>query len=148
MLKKTINFFIPTEEDINGILALLHEVYTPFTADFIPSALYETSASIRKKLTHWKIAKYDSQVVAAVLVEQEKDNSTFCYLSVLLAFRRRGIASKLLNIICEEKRQQAKLPVIIALRRSLTMNIHFFTTQGFEYLGHFNTSEHDLYILR
>ncbi|WP_237387641.1 GNAT family N-acetyltransferase [Xenorhabdus sp. Sc-CR9] len=148
MSKKAINFFIPTAEDVKGILAVLHEVYTPFIADFIPSALYETSVSIMEKLTRWRIAKYDSQVIAAVLFEQEEGNLTFSYLSVLPEFRRRGIASRLLHIICKEADKQAQLPIIIALRRSLITNIHFFTERGFKYLGPFNTSKHDLYILR
>ncbi|MDC9604106.1 GNAT family N-acetyltransferase [Xenorhabdus griffiniae] len=148
MSEIAINFSIPTEEDIKGILSLLQEVYLPFVADFMPTALNETPASIMEKLTNWRVAKYDNQVIAAVLVEQEYDNLTFSYLSVLSEFRCRGIASKLLNIICQEAGQQTQLPIIIALRRSLTMNIHFFTQRGFEYLGHFNTNEHDLYIWR
>ncbi|NHB92806.1 GNAT family N-acetyltransferase [Photorhabdus cinerea] len=101
-----------------------------------------------EKLIYWRIAKYDNQVVAAVLIEQEDNNLTFSCLSVLPAFRCRGIARKLLNIIFQEAVQQAKLPIIIALRRSLEMNIHFFTQRGFEYLGPFNTNKHDLYIWR
>ncbi|AWK41680.1 GNAT family N-acetyltransferase [Photorhabdus laumondii] len=142
------SFSIPTEEDIKGILVLLQDVYLPFVADFMPTALNETPVSIMEKLIYWRIAKYDNQVVAAVLIEQEGDNLTFSYLYVLPAFRCRGIASKLLNIICQEAVQQAQLPIIIALRRSLAMNIHFFTQRGFEYLGPFNTNEHDLYIWR
>ncbi|MBD2786492.1 GNAT family N-acetyltransferase [Xenorhabdus sp. DI] len=148
MPKTAINFFIPTAEDVKGILTVLHEVYTPFTADFIPSALYETSASIMGKLTCWRIAKYDSQIIAAVLFEQEEDNLTFSYLSVLPKFRCQGIASELLNIICKEENNQSQLPIIIALRRSLITNIHFFTQRGFEYLGPFDNRKHDFYILR
>ncbi|MEX0447218.1 GNAT family N-acetyltransferase [Xenorhabdus sp. SGI246] len=143
-----IGFSIPTEKDIKGILSLLQETYLPFVADFMPTALSETPVSVMDKLTNWKIAKYDNQVIAAVLVGQEDDNLTFSYLSVLPGFRRRGIASKLINIICQEAIQQGQLPIIIALRRSLAMNIHFFTQRGFEYSGPFNTNEHDLYIWR
>ncbi|MCZ1251924.1 MULTISPECIES: hypothetical protein [Photorhabdus] len=74
------SFSIPTEEDIKGILVLLQDVYLPFVADFMPTALNETPVSIMEKLIYWRIAKYDNQVVAAVLIEQEGDNLTFSYL--------------------------------------------------------------------
>ncbi|MER2471759.1 hypothetical protein [Photorhabdus laumondii] len=64
------SFSIPTEEDIKGISVLLQDVYLPFVADFMLTALNETSVSIMEKLIYWRIAKYDNQVIAAVLIEQ------------------------------------------------------------------------------
>ncbi|RAX12969.1 GNAT family N-acetyltransferase [Photorhabdus bodei] len=87
MSEIVISFSIPTEENIKGILALLQDVY-------LPTALNKTPVSILEKLIYWRIAKYDNQGVAVVLIEQEDDNLTFSYLSVLSAFRNRGIASK------------------------------------------------------
>ncbi|AKH63920.1 MULTISPECIES: hypothetical protein [Photorhabdus] len=62
MSEIVIRFSIPTEEDIQGILALLQDVYLPFVADFMPTALNETPVSIIEKLIYWRIAKYDNQV--------------------------------------------------------------------------------------
>ncbi|EQC01845.1 hypothetical protein [Photorhabdus temperata] len=45
MSEIAISFSIPTEEDIQRILALLQDVYLPFVADFMPTTLNATPVS-------------------------------------------------------------------------------------------------------
>ncbi|WP_323834352.1 hypothetical protein [Photorhabdus africana] len=56
MSEIAISFSIPIEEDIKGILALLQDVYLPFVADFMPTALNEMPVNIMDKLIYWRIA--------------------------------------------------------------------------------------------
>ena len=132
--------------DAPAIRAVLEAAYAPFAASFAPSALTQDEDRIRAEVASWLVVRDAADgVVACVLHGPEDDFHTCSYLATAPGHQRRGHGSALLEEVKRRAAHAGRADVRVALRRSLTANIMFFTARGFARFAPFGTGEHDLY---
>lgn len=133
--------------DAPAIHALLQEVYAPFAGRFAPTALGEDEQSIAPAAGSWLLAHGGEELVGCVCHYPEDGAHTFCFLAVRPAWRRRGIATQLLNGVLAAAAAAGAPRVLIAVRLSLHENVRFFSARGFAATGEQLSPQHGVFAL-
>jgi ribosomal protein S18 acetylase RimI-like enzyme len=125
------------EDELPAALAVLHAAFEEYRAWLDPpSGVHrETVESLRRYLErgHLTLALLDNQIVGCVLYHAEKDHVYFGRLSVLPAYRNRGIAHMLIDHV-EACARDLDLPrVRLSVRMAQPHNRAYYERIGYRF---------------
>ncbi len=129
-----------TVEDTPILLALLQAAYAEYEGKLDPPSgtFKESVASLAKKLTagHALLAYLDGQAVGCIFYEARPDSVYFGRLAVLPAYRRQGIARRLIEWVERYAVQCQKPRVTLGVRLALPGHIDYYTRLGYQVLAY------------
>ena len=125
-----------TQDDAEAVARLIRHAFgaieTPL--DPLPSALRETPESIRAPLQQGGGAVWEQGALAGCILWREQDGGLYlylCRLAVLPAFRRHGIARRLIARAETEARARQLPRLHLGVRLRLHGNRRLFAAAGF-----------------
>lgn len=114
--------------DVTSISALLAE--SPNSAQWSPESLGQFAGEGESGRTGW-VAEDSGKLVGFITVGMAADEFEIMNLEVSEAFRRRGIASKLLDVALEFSRISGSRKAYLEVRASNAAAIAFYARRGF-----------------
>jgi ribosomal protein S18 acetylase RimI-like enzyme len=126
------------EDDLPAALAVLHAAFEEYRAWLDPpSGVHrETIESLRQYLEHGHLtlALLEDQIVGCVLYHAEEDHMYFGRLSVLPAFRGRGIARMLIDHVEAYAHDLDLRRVRLSVRVAQPHNRAYYERMGYRFL--------------
>ena len=127
-------------DDANLLLTLIHEAFSEYVGRIDPpsGALNDTIEKIRGNLDrgHAVIASVDGVVAGCVFYDIEPRKVYLYRLSVLPAYRRRGIGGTLIGHV-EEIAKAHFLPVHLGVRTGVPENRAYYERRGYRFIENY-----------
>lgn len=124
-----------TIDDLATSLAIIHAAFEEYRGKLDPPSgvHHQTLDDLRKHLEkgHILLAYRGDEAVGTVLYYIDNDYVYFGRLSVLPAYRRQGIAQRMIEYIEQWTRQQGLSRVVLGVRIVLASNREFYERLGY-----------------
>ena len=122
---------------VNELLALAHGAFRDLAIDPPSSALKETAADFAARLRSETcfVVEVDGRLIGLVFCARQHDALYIGRLAVAAEWRRRGVASALLEAAKDEARRIGAARITLGARIALASNIALFKRHGFAVTG-------------
>jgi predicted N-acetyltransferase YhbS len=137
-----ITYCTATESDIAAILAVIKAAFAEYRGQLEPpsSAERKTVEIVRQELSEATavLAESDTMLVGCVFYRPQETYLYLDRLAVLPAWRRQGIAGRLIDWVEQVAREGGYRSVQLSVRVALPKNHAYYQQRGYQFL-HYNT---------
>lgn len=149
----TISYRTAAESDSADILRVIKTAFAEYEGKLDPpsSAHRKTIEAVREELASATalLAESTTEIVGCVFYQPKEDYMYLYRLSVLPAWRKRGIAANLINLVEQQAVQEHFHAVRLSVRIGLRENQLYYARKGytFKQYGTHDGYEHPTYLV-